>query len=379
MVGRGHVAKASGGAMRVGVNIRLLRDPTIRGWNRYTRNLVRELAALGVDLVLYSDAEPHPTHRDHLPDVPIRVSPPVRYPRWEQWWLPRACKADAIDVVHTPFHFGLPAWGPARRVATLHDAIDRTTPLRLQTLPVHVYRWITRHRAEHIVTVSAHSKQSLVAAYALDENRVHVIPEAADPVFAQRVPDVDRERVRTAYDIQGPFVLYAGGWEARKNLPFLIDAFAEVTLPATLVLAGGTDDDGTIAASVDRAGVAERTRMLGPISDGNLAALYAAAWCFVYPSRAEGFGLQLCEAMAAGCPTLAARAASLPEVLGSGGETFGLHNTVELKALLQQVLGDDNYRLDLAERAKQRSRDFSWRRTAEETVGVYELAMGEGR
>jgi glycosyltransferase involved in cell wall biosynthesis len=97
----------------------------------------------------------------------------------------------------------------------------------------------------------------------------------------------------------------------------------------------------------------------------------------VYPSEYEGFGLQLCEAMAAGCPTLAARATSLPEVLGAGGETFTLDTYDELVELLRRVNQDDSYRSELSRRARMRSADFSWASTASRTIGVYESALAQ--
>ena len=91
----------------------------------------------------------------------------------------------------------------------------------------------------------------------------------------------------------------------------------------------------------------------------------------MYPSEYEGFGLQLCEAMACGCPVLAARASCLPEVLGNGGETFTLKSTAELATLLHRIATDENYRQTQIERAKIRSKDFSWQSCAKETTGIY--------
>jgi glycosyltransferase involved in cell wall biosynthesis len=118
-------------------------------------------------------------------------------------------------------------------------------------------------------------------------------------------------------------------------------------------------------------GVGDRLRLLGWVDDADLPALYAGALAFVHPSEYEGFGLQLCEAMAVGCPVLAARATCLPEVLGSGGETFGLDSADELAELLRRVASEPEFRERLARRARVRAADFSWRRTAEETLAVY--------
>ena len=115
------------GTLRVGINARLLHAPDLRGWNRYTGNLLAALAARGVELVLYSDRPPHESHLARLPEgsYQIRVAPSMYYPIWAQHWLPRQCARDRVDLLHTPFHFGLPWSSPCPRVLTLHDAIDR--------------------------------------------------------------------------------------------------------------------------------------------------------------------------------------------------------------------------------------------------------------
>jgi glycosyltransferase involved in cell wall biosynthesis len=107
------------------------------------------------------------------------------------------------------------------------------------------------------------------------------------------------------------------------------------------------------------------------VDDTDLPALYAEALCFVYPSEYEGFGLQLCEAIAAGCPVLAARATCLPEVLGDGGETFGLDKSSELEELLVRIVTDAIFRQNLKNRAQERSKSYSWTRTAIDTNNLY--------
>src|SRR3982751_1319137 len=96
--------------LRVGFNARLLFDPTIRGWNRYTINLLAELPALGVELFLYLDRPIAENHAQRLSQAhtTIRVAPPMRGLAWEQRWLPRQCHTDRVDILHSPFNFGLP-------------------------------------------------------------------------------------------------------------------------------------------------------------------------------------------------------------------------------------------------------------------------------
>jgi len=370
--------------LRVGFNARLLESPGLRGWNRYTVNLMAALAELGTELFLYSHAPVHAAHLERLTKarLRLRIAPPMTYLRWEQRWLPRACGGDGLDVFHATYHFGVPWTSPAPVVLTLHDAIGheslwRTLGRGRNWKPAawrcRLSNWIACTRARRIITVSEYSKRDLAARLGIAPQKITVVYNAADPGFCEPVVEAREQAARREHRLQRPYVFYVGGWEERKNLPFLLRAFAEARLAETdLALAGGNEAEraelGQLAAAL---GIASQTRLLGRVDDPTLAALYSAALCFVYPSRHEGFGLQLCEAMAAGCPVLAARETSLPEVLGDGGETFSLGSTAELAGLLRKTALDQNFRKELTDRARRRSRDFSWRRAAGETMDVY--------
>lgn len=375
-------------ALKVAINAQLLAFPSLRGWNRYTVNLLAELPALGVELVLYLDRPIHGPHLARLPEgsYTVVVAPPMRHVRWEQHWLPRRCAADGVDVLHSPFNFGLPWSSPCPRVLTLHDAIDRVYARPRSSwwersaprvLWARLPHWIARVRAERVIAVSEHARGDLIRHLGIPADRITVTYEAADPLFHAPIPDEARRGARVAHGLTRPYIFYIGGWEMRKNLPFLVRAFAGAGLDGVeLVLAGGRDEERVGLVEQARSlGLGDRLRLLGWVEDEDLPALYAEALGFAYPSEYEGFGLQLCEAMATGCPTLAARATCLPEVLGDGGVTFALDDPGELAAQLRRLAGDGAYREDLVRRARSRSAAFSWRRTAEQTVAVYRDAI----
>jgi glycosyltransferase involved in cell wall biosynthesis len=339
-----------------------------------------------VEPVLYSDRPIHPEHLARLPrgSFAVRVAGVRPYLRWEQRWLPRACGLDRVDLLHAPANFGLPWSSPCPRVLTLHDAIDHVYTMphlgprdRWGPAALHarLALWSSRARAHRVITVSEHARGDLIGHLGLPAWKVRVTPEAADPAMLRPATADDRARVAARYGLARPYVLYVGGWERRKNVPFLVRGFAAAGPElegVELVLAGGRDDQrGALRDLAGSLGVGDRVRLLGWVGDAELPALYAGATCFVYPSEYEGFGLQLCEAMAAGCPVLAADATSLPEVLGPGGETFDLGSPAALAGLLRRVTSDPAFRADLSRRARLRSADFSWRRTAEATAAVY--------
>lgn len=350
-------------AVKVGFNARLLADPNLRGWNRYTVNLLAELPNVGVRPILYGDRPIHPTHLARLPagSYEVCVKDIRPYALWEQAWLPWRCSRDGVALLHAPANFGLPWFCGCPRVLTLHDAIESSGTLRSRLLHASA-----RLGADRVITVSSHARDEIVSLGIVPASKIRVIPEAADPCFRLPVSTEARARIRERFHINKPYVFYVGGWETRKNLPFLIDAFEAADLSGVaLVLAGGRDDER------ERFRRHDRVRLLGWVDEDDLRALYAEAVAFVYPSRHEGFGLQVCEAMAMGCPVFAARATSLPEVLGDGGETFTLDGVGELAALLKRVTSDPAFRDDLVAKALRRSAEFSWRKAAAETAAVY--------
>lgn len=374
--------------MRVGFNARLLRDPNLRGFNRYAVNLLAELSKLGIELTLYSDRPIHQSHLARLQPGTFQtaVSRPMRYVAWENRWLPRRLALDGADIFHTPFNFGIPWFCPCPSVLTLHDAIDQVyygprTAWREKfasgAIISRIHQWSARKRADYVITVSEHAKADLVRFLGLPAARVKAIHEAADARFAAPVSPETRATIRGRFALSRRYAFYVGGWERRKNLPLLLRGFAAANLnDVDLVLAGGRNDQRADLIRLARSlGIDDRLKLLGWIDDDDLPALYAEAMCFIYPSEYEGFGLQLCEAMAAGCPVIAAAATSLPEVLGAGGETFDPHDASALAELICRIADDHEYRDSMVSRARARSRDFSWEQTARETIAVYESAL----
>lgn len=370
--------------LRVGFNARLLSNPSLRGWNRYTVNLIAQLPQYGVRPVLLAPQPIHPSHLERFPvdRYEVHVAPPMRNLKWEQFWLPQQCRKLRLDLLHSTFNFGLPWLAPCPMLLTLHDTIDpiyygRQTAwydrIRPKCLISSAYHWLARTRADRIMTVSQHAKSDIVKYLRVPARRIDVTYEAADPHFHEPISTENRHEVRQRYSLPDRYIFYVGGWEKRKNIPFLLRAFAEAACPNLhLVLAGGNEDRRTeLMTMASELGIADRLRLIGWVDEADLPALYTEALVFVYPSEYEGFGLQLCEAMACGCPVLAARATCLPEILGNGGETFTLKSTGELVTLLHRISSDESYRRTQIERATTRSKDFSWQSCAKETAESY--------
>jgi len=210
--------------------------------------------------------------------------------------------------------------------------------------------------------------------------KVHVIYEAAAPQYRVITAAAELERVRQRYHLQQPFVLYVGTIEPRKNLTRLVQAFAQAhrrNPEFELILVGqlGWQYESLLKA-IEEAQLGSAVRRLGYVPNEDLPALYNLARLLAFPSLYEGFGLPIIEAMACGTPVLTSQGTALAEV---AGEAALLIDPLEVAAMVEGLmclLNTAPLRDELRERGLQRAAEFSWTRTAAETVKVYEAVTG---
>ncbi len=358
--------------------------PERTGVGYYTEHLLQHLAAEGPqDEIVVVSNRPVETTRP-LPSHVRVVTSGWRLPRivWMQTQAPRLLKALQPDVVH--FTNGIvPIASPVPVVVTIHDMsltlYPGYHPARRVLLNRPLVNLATR-RADAIITVSESAKRDIVRSYGLLPERVHVVHEAAAPSFRPIHDLAELTRVRRRYGLSDRFILYVGTIEPRKNLPKLIEAFAQRRRRGDLshhqlVCAGpygwlSRDIDGL----VDRLGVSESVLFTGYVPFEDLAALYNLAEMFVFPSIYEGFGLPVIEAMACGTPVITGRVAALDEVAGGAVEHVEALEADAIGEALVRVARDRERRHDLARAGLQRALAFSWARAARETCEVYRLA-----
>jgi glycosyltransferase involved in cell wall biosynthesis len=379
-------ARRDGSPLRVGINARLLAGPDRRGFNRYTAELVRALAASGrVEPVLFSDAPIHPVHGlDQIPRVLRFVRPQAL---WQHRWLPGALRRERIELFHAPAHWGVPWHSPCPVVATIHDLADRERP----ELAVHgglraaarheMEQWLVMKKTRRIIAVSEWTAASIARHLGVERERIVVTVEGAAPAF-DAAPDAERvAAVRAEFELKDPYFLYVGGFDDRKNLGALVEALTlQPEQRRTQVALVGAEGAGSAALRrrAIRSGVSHWLRFLGGTDDAKLAALYAGAVALVLPSWVEGFGLPVVEAMHMGTPSLISTGGSLPEIAGDAGLAFAPDDPGALATAMRRLVTDRSVRESLAARARERAPFYTWRRAAEQTVRVYEEALAAG-
>jgi glycosyltransferase involved in cell wall biosynthesis len=214
-------------------------------------------------------------------------------------------------------------------------------------------------RAARVLTVSERTQHDLIDRYGLPKERIVVTPNGVDPAFG---PEGARED-------GGPYALFVGALQPRKDPVSAVEALALVGGDLRLVFAGPDKGGGQeLRRAVARLGLEQRVDLLGYVEQERLAALYRGAACLVFPSRYEGFGLPVVEAMACGTPVVAARTGALPEVAGDAAVLVEPGSPAALARGIAEALAG---RAEFAAAGLERARRFSWRETAERTLAVY--------
>ncbi len=230
-------------------------------------------------------------------------------------------------------------------------------------------------RAAALLCVSNATRSDLAELFPRAASKASVTPLAVSERLRRPRSDEEVRAVRARHGLEGAFVLFTGTLEPRKNLVRLVDAFAglpeELRASHTLALVGPRGWEAEeIQRRIEAAGA--QVRLLGYVSDDELAALYQACTLFCYPSLYEGFGLPVLEAMTCGAPVLTSRVSSLPEVGGDGAAYVDPLDVADIRGVLARLLASEGERRALAERGRARAAAFSWERTACEVLGALE-------
>jgi len=371
--------------IRVGIDGRVLMHYEMRGFARYTLELfcaMKQIAGSKVELVSFSPGPIAPEFLAALDITPVMFQA-RREILWEQVELPRHLQRARIDVFHTTANRGLPYRRVCKYVVTCHDIIDRLPEYCGQEHWRGRWRkkyadFVSRHSADKYVTVSECSKRDICRFHGVPAERVEVVYNAASSRFHESVPTEHIALVREKYRLPEQYFLFLGGFDKRKNVGTLVEAFAQLPREAPpLVLAGEHKwEFAGISERITALGFSERILCPDVIADEDLPALYQGAIALVHPSRYEGFGLQLVEAMASGIPVLASRTTSLPEVLGGRGLLFNPEYPASIALQMERIARDGNLRTALIEGGRQRARFFSWRKAAKQTLGLYLDLLG---
>lgn len=300
-----------------------------------------------------------------LRSIQVREVPSGNLHLWEQVQLLRAARGHMLINLagSTPLvKFG--------QICTFHDAAVFDVPTSFSANFVRWYRWLFKVQgrlSRRVLTVSAFSKERLVRHLGIGAEKVSIVHCGADHMRRQ---DADASVLDKLAVEKRRYFLAVGSANPSKNFARLIEAFAGLEAPhARLVVVGGSNAS-VFAHSSQAAHEDPRIVRAGRLSDGEIKALYSHALAYVFPSTYEGFGLPPVEAMFCDCPVLAARAASIPEICGSGAAYFDPYSVDDMRAALQRALHDEVWLEELRRAGSERAPRFSWHTAALGLAGV---------
>lgn len=360
--------------------------PEISGIGLYTQELIQALARINHQhaiTLLFNHAEVQERTRRHTryDQNPLFTTQRVDYGPFSlqnQLRLPALLRRRGCDLYHsTNFMMPLPGCGKTRRAVTIHDLIPllfpdhapRSRKTRLFPLYRELMMQIGR-RADLIITVSDSTRRDVVRELRIPEPRqprVVSIPEGVDPFFQPGDPAPARLEKN---------ILYVGRRDPYKNLPRLVEAVAGVRahgVPARLKIIGPQDARYPEAPDLAvKLGLQDAVDWIGYVTPEELRQAYQTADVFCLPSRYEGFGLTVVEAMACGAPVVCSNIGSLPEVAGDAARLVDPAILPDLIKALEDVLTQPALAANLRQRGLARARQFTWKRTAELTLRAYE-------
>jgi glycosyltransferase involved in cell wall biosynthesis len=377
-------------AAHIVIDARRIRD---FGIGTYIRSLVQALAA--IDRTNQYTLVSGPADLRVLEGLPENFRSAV-YTRsdhstFDHIAFPLFLKGLSPDLVHVPLN-RVPLFMIKPYVVTIHDLANilfeqETSSLRMQLRRYRFRRGLTR--ANRVIAVSEATKRDVENRMGVPSSRITRVYNAPDPAFFNRAPGDGPERriILERYQINYPFLLYAGNIRRHKNIPRLVEAFAVVREQQAahpvykdlrLVIIGDTISQyPAVRQAVIKSRVEAVVRFLGFVPFETLRCFYESAVGFVFPSRYEGFGLPPLEAMACGTPVVTSNVSSLPEVVGDAAIQVNPENVFDIARGITDMLLDEELRARLIRRGREQAARFSWNWTARQVLEIYKDVIGQ--
>ena len=360
----------------------------LTGISRYVRCLYSQIEQFsGVQVSYFNGAQA-------LQEMPRQAEPGSWMQRTERIWgmpdalvfsarslhwlnferlMRKACRGNNFNIYHETAFVPV-AISDIPVVYTLHDLSLIKHSNKHPRERVWFFKLFFKRRmpyATHIITVSEFMRNEIIEDLKIHPDTITAIHEAPDPGFYPRSEEkISQILAHNEWPME--YILFVGTLEPRKNIAVLIKALARMKNKVPLILAGWQGwGDKQWLNEIKKLGLEKRIYIANYVDEETLACLYSGARAFVYPSLYEGFGLPVLEAMACGCPVVCSNVSSLPEVAGDAALYITPHDHDELAHKLDMVIGDDSIKEALIKRGLQRAQQFSWQKTAQQTVNLF--------
>ncbi len=361
------------------------------GSGQYVRNLVTYLKKINRDLDISLILPPHIQNPEGVPDgvTVVETGNSSKPSKWGKVWFeqrtfPKMAKTIKADIAHVPY-WGTPLACEVKLVTSVLDVIPLLYPIYNQGMMTSLYTSLVSTAVRgsgEIITISETAKIDIEEQLGIAEEDITVTYLAQDERFHPRMGAEKDEAVREKYDLPDQFVLYLGGFDWRKRVNDLLLAYTYVgqadgdNIP--LVIAGKEPDWDNplfpdLKGYIKEIEIEDYVRWIGFVDEEDKPSLYRLADVFVFPSVYEGFGLMALEAMASGTPVVTSNAIVFEEVLEDGA--YIVENPREMAGAIIALLIQEPLRQTMINQGLAMATNYSWRKTATETMAVYERLL----
>lgn len=304
---------------------------------------------------------------------------------WNAWILPKYLRTHPVDILQVQYITPFFVPKKIKIVTIVHDVSFNVFPKligKVDLFFLKILMPLSLRRADKIVGVSKFTVSEIKKYYPIiKEEKLEWIHNAVADNFAMDISPAQLEAVRKKYNLPQKFILYIGTLQPRKNLPALIEAYVKIPTEKRaglkLVLAGGKgrNYDTQIDEFIESYSLQSEVLLPGFIDEIDKPALFKLAHVFCFPSVYEGFGIPILEAMALGVPTLASNIAPHLEIIEDSALSFDVNNPVNFSEKLTQIVFDEYLRTDLVQKELQQSEKFSWQKTAQKMLEIYDRTV----
>lgn len=354
------------------------------GVGNYTSSLLNALHQFSPEVEIYAYI-PH-GFLDVAREKHREVFDSIQWKEVTLWAYRKQGRIDQLDLFHGT-NFKCQTIGRCGSVLTIHDLwLDRHPEYSKKLFGQRFSYYRTRqrvHQCSRVIAVSSFTSLEVQELYEISEEKISVIPHGISENF---FPDHDEEKFNKLREAIGlpvcPFILFLGGANPRKNHQALLRAFAKDSFLrenyVVVVVGSKNFKSSSIADTILDAKLSGKVVSVEQVSSSDLRVLYSKAALFVFPSRYEGFGFPVLEAMACGAPVITSNYSALPEVAGDAALLVDPGNIDALAASMVQVLQDSNLRVQLQKRGRERVAQCTWELAAQKTIEVYQEVYDRG-
>jgi glycosyltransferase involved in cell wall biosynthesis len=368
--------------LKIGIYIEAVKVSSKTGISRHIIGLVEALVkeSSGNFYYLYYQADPFEKEKlnwlSDLQNVKLRSLPfpsawLTEHPTlWWKYYLPLKVWQDNIDVFHGPNHF-IPLSGKTAKVVTIHDLAYYYMNVHGEGIDRVLKNWTNQAmlKADVVVTVSQSTANDCIKE-SVPKEKLKVVYQG----FEAAIKDVkDDDMVKG----ERPYILYVGTIQPRKNVEYIVQSFAQIkdSIAHDLILAGAPGDSSSaVETLINDLKLKDRVILTGYISNERRHLLYKNADVFVYPSKYEGFGLVLLEAMSYGIPVITASNSSLVEAAGNAALYCDGQNTSSLVDALNLLISNKEIKEDLIMKGYEQIKKFTWKNCAQQMLSIYDVA-----